>query len=503
VSKWVFVLMCAALVWGSAVSAEASEKPLSDKTIYKADVRIDPQTKRVTGRVEIQFWPKDEKRAYLHLYPYAFTAKQQGALWDELLGKEAAVGTYDSTKLSVQGKPAATKRTGTILEVPLDTAARSGAVHVKLDFEMKLPHNDGRMSYDDHALWLGNWLPILAVHDQAGWHLDPYVPVGDPFYSETADYEVQISLPDPYQLASTATDRAAVVDTSIRGQKTYKLQAANVRDFALIIMDGSYQKLETQVGNTKVRTWWRKTDDAQQAKKVHDAAAQSLEYFSSQFGTYPYTEYDVVRTGGWINGMEYPALVFLDGRHFLPGGQSGQGALATVVHETAHQWFYGMIGNNQVEEAWLDEGLTEYASLAFLSAKYPKVGADRVVGRMIKGTSVQIYVESKLSPWQSLLSFPDNQSYIDLVYSRTTSMLWMLREAWGEERFHEVLRQYVADNRFGIANGKEWREMVSQAAGEDASAFFDYWLHLDLKQKDAAAAWLARQEQKLQEKTGK
>lgn len=492
--KWLFLLGCTALIWGMAAPAGASDKIHSSKTVYLADVQIDPVKRQVSGRIAITFLPKDPKRAYLHLYPYAFTSKQQGAQWEQLLGKQQTLATYSSTNLFVDGKPVDTKRTGTILEVPLDStgekAGESAPITLTLDFEMLLPQNDGRMSYDEHAVWLGNWLPILAVYDEKGWHLDPYEPIGDPFYSETADYEVHVTLPAAYQLASSATDSAATVDALASGQRTYHLLADDVRDFALVIMDSTYKRLETQIGDTAVRTWWRNTDNVDEVKYVHEGATHSLAYFNSQFGTYPYAEYDVVRIGGRINGMEYPALVFLDGDHFMLGGEN---AAATIVHETAHQWFYGLIGNDQVQEAWLDEGFTEYATLAFLTDFYPTIGTERVRKRLTYGMIVPGYVTAQLRPWQELSAFPESQSYSDLVYSRTSSMLWLLRDAWGEERLHDVLHRYVETYSMGIADAEAWAEILSEEASEDASAFMDYWMRLDMSQQEKAAAWLERQ----------
>jgi len=500
--KWLAVLGSTVLSLSLAVpvpaAADGQEAPSSRQTLYRADVRIDPWKHRVAGSVEIRFWPMNAEKAYLHVYPLAFTEEHKGVLWDELLGKEVELGTYDNNRIEVQGKLVAAKRIGDAMEVPLAQAAgqlagKAEPVSLKLDFSMVLPRNEGRMSYDEHALWLGNWLPILAVWDQQGWHLDPYEPIGDPFFSETANYEVNVTLPETYQLTSTATDHAAILDSTVHGQRTYRLQAAGVRDFALVVMDSTYRLQTTKTGNTEVRTWHRETDSLEQAQRNHLAAVESLGYFSSQFGTYPYTEYDVVRIGGSINGMEYPSIVFLDGRYFMPGGNSG---IVTAVHETAHQWFYALVGNNQIDEAWLDEGFAEYAALAFLSDHYPLLGADRVRVRLKNGNHTPEYTREHLRPWQTLHAFPDNRSYSDLVYSRTATMLWMLRQAWGEEQLHEVLREHVSAHRFGIASGAAWRARLSEAAGEDAGAFLDYWINLDMAKQADAASWLERQRQK-------
>lgn len=500
--KWVSMVVCSLLFvsWIVPVNAEEGTE-LPRKPLYQVDVRIDPAKNEVAGTVTITFWPKDPERAYLHLYPNVFTEEQQGMLWEELLGNRPTLGTYTSKKLLLDGKAVVGKRTkvANVLEVPLGTekqsAVESRPRQIELEFDMTLPRNDGRMSYDEHSLWLGNWLPVLAVYDRKGWHLDPYEPIGDPFYSENADYEVKVTLPANYQLASTARDKNAKETAASEDQKTIQLKAENVRDFALVVMDASYLRAETKVGQTFVRTWWRKTDDDAAARKIHQAASGSLEYFHDQLGDYPYGEYDVVRTGGSINGMEYPALVFLDGRHFITGEETG---IVTVVHETAHQWFYSMIGNNQLQEAWLDEGFTEYATLAFLSKHDPLMGAQRVARRLERGISAQQYVTEELRPWQALSVFPNNQSYSDLIYSRPASMLWLLRGAWGEDRLHDVLRQYVEKYRYQVVSGEQWEAFLSEVAGEDAGAFIDYWMKLDMTQQEQAAAWLERQRHKHQ-----
>jgi len=128
------------------------------------------------------------------------------------------------------------------------------------------------------------------------------------------------------------------------------------------------------------------------------------------------------------------------------------------------------------------------------------LGAERVRRRLAQGTSVKYYVTEEQRSWQALSAFPDNQSYSDLVYSRPSSMLWLLQGAWGEERVHDVLKQYVEKYRYQVVTGKEWGAFLSEMAGEDAGAFLDYWLKVDMSQQEQAAAWLERQRLKHQKK---
>jgi hypothetical protein len=489
-------LVLALIGTSTAGLAEVQAAAPGPKAVYAANLTIEPLQHRIAGHVQIQFWPKVRERAYVHLYPYAFAEGegQKGIVWDELLGKRATPGTYHITKLLVQGKPVEGKRTGTVLEVPLDTADKpkeSGPVRLDMEFEQVLPRNQARMSYDEHAIWLGNWLPVLAVHDEGGWHLDPYVPMGDPFYSETADYRLQVTLPPGYQLASTGIDhQASSTQTPDGKRRSFFLRADNVRDFALVVLDETYRLMETKSNETAVRTWWRSGDNLNQVKQLHDAAVRSLDYFHRTYGAYPYSEYDVVRTGGRFDGMEYPGLVFVDGSHFAAENSV---STAVVVHETAHQWFYGLVGNDQIGEAWLDEGLTEYAALSFLQKAYPKLAEDRIQRRRLRGiVPADSYAAEGLRPWQPIQYFPDWLSYSDLVYSRGVSMLWTLREAWGEAQVDQVLKSYVGKHRFGVATASELIAAFSEVAGEDATPYFDFWMKLDKAQEAKAKAWLAR-----------
>lgn len=466
----------------------------SATTIYTADVQVDPATHRVTGKLLVQFPASGQERAYFHLYPNAFAneARLKGEKWDYLLGEERQPGKIMVGQVRVDGEATAATRSGedqTILEVPLKK--KGTAMHqIDMQFELIVPLNDGRLSYNDHAIWLGNWLPILAIKDQGGWRLDPYYPLGDPFYSEIADYHVTVTLPSGYQLASTGLESKAVMtEWRPSGGKRYELDARNVRDFAIVVMDETYREMSTQAGATLVRTWWQEGDDLEQVKRMHEAAVRSLAYYGEEFTPYPYEEYDVVKTGGFFGGMEYPGIVFVEGGFFE---EQRDYAAIVVAHETAHQWFYGLVGNDEVREAWVDEGLTDYATMAFMQKYYGELGSKYVEMRKKQAMAAAQYTEQGLSVWQPLNLFPTWQSYSDLVYSRAATMLWELREAWGEKAVHEALRRYVGEHRYEQGRGEDLIRVFSDAAGADAGDYFAYWLNLQQEKRAEAEAWKAK-----------
>ncbi|HZG17874.1 MAG TPA: M1 family metallopeptidase [Candidatus Bathyarchaeia archaeon] len=465
-------------------------------TIYTADVQVDPQNHRVTGKLHVQFPATLQEKAYFHLYPNAFENEKRltGAKWDYLLGEDRQPGKMMIGQVLVDGQAVTAARIGedrTILEVPLGVGRKDHPVRqIDMQFELIVPLNDGRISYNDHAIWLGNWLPILAIKDAAGWHLDPYYPMGDPFYSDIADYHVTVTLPSGYQLASTGLESKAVMtEWRPSGGKRYELDARNVRDFAMVVMDGTYRELSTQAGDTLVRTWWQEGDDLEQVRRMHETAVRSLAYYGEEFAPYPYEEYDVVKTGGFFGGMEYPGIVFIEGGYYEERRDYGT---IVVAHETAHQWFYGLVGNDEVREAWVDEGLTDYATMAFIYRDSPDLGAKYVEMRKAQAKAASQYSEQGLSVWQPLPLFPTWQSYSELVYSRAASMLWDLREAWGEDAVHAALCQYVEQHQYGQGRGEDVVQIFSDVSGGDATPYFDYWLHLKQEKLTEAEAWKAK-----------
>ncbi|NGQ97058.1 M1 family metallopeptidase [Brevibacillus sp. SYP-B805] len=463
---------------------------------YTADVELDPKNHRVRGTVSVRFVPPDREKAYFHLYPNVFQddARLKGENWVYLLGKDRQPGNIAIRDVKVDGHKVPLMHggeDGTILEVPLGRpVSRDGASTVEMTFELTVPHNNGRLSYNDHAMWLGNWLPILAVKEANGWRLDPYYPVGDPFYSDVAEYHLKAAVPAGYQLATTGTEsRAVVTQTQPQGVKRYEIDASNVRDFALVVMDETYRVQSSRAGNVLVRTWWQQGDPEEQVKRLHETAVQAIRYYSGEFGDYPYAEYDVVKTGGFFGGMEYPSIVFVQENFFE---EQVEQASVVVAHETAHQWFYGLVGSDEVREAWVDEGLTDYATMAFLNSYDPELGGSYVRFRKARALGADKYIGKGISAWQPLERFPDWASYGDLVYARPATMLWNLREAWGERRLHQALRQYVLSHMYGQGSGKAVVNALTAAAGADASPYVDFWLKLRSEKEAEANAWLEK-----------
>jgi hypothetical protein len=91
-------------------------------------------------------------------------------------------------------------------------------------------------------------MPIQAVYDERGWVTDPYHSIGDPFYRQVGKYNVNVTVPGNYKIASTGKETEGIKLQD--GSLSYNTSIENVRDFAMVIMDETYQKLSNQVGGT-------------------------------------------------------------------------------------------------------------------------------------------------------------------------------------------------------------------------------------------------------------
>lgn len=213
---------------------------------------------------------------------------------------------------------------------------RGERTSVAFDVSIAVPDRNARFGREDAYRFLGNALPVLAVHDAKGWHLDPYVALGESFYALTSDFRVRLDHPSALKVPATGHTRTLPGGPG----RTVTLSVADrVRDFAWAA--GPF------------RTAARTTPGGVRLNRTDAEAA--IDRFGREFGRYPYGEIDLVMTPGFGGGMEYPGLVLL--------GTTEEGS--AVVHEVAHQWWYGIVGNDEYASPWLDESFAQYANARF------------------------------------------------------------------------------------------------------------------------------------------
>ena len=176
-----------------------------------------------------------------------------------------------------------------------------------------------------------------------------------------------------YKLATTGE----IVEQKTDTEKTlYTIDAKLVRDFAFILSD-KFTINKTKYKDMLINTYNLNENMSQEAV---DVAKSSIDIFSNLFGDYPYNTYSVVASDFFIGGMEYPMLVMID--ESLYNNENKFLLEYVIAHETAHQWWYSVVGNDEISEPWLDEALTEYSTVLYFEQKYGKETGDKLIKTM-------------------------------------------------------------------------------------------------------------------------
>ena len=333
-----------------------------------------------------------------------------------------------------------------------------GRCELSVAYTLTLAKVEHRTGIARHSVNLGNFYPVLCVREGGTPRECLYFSNGDPFYSECADYDVTLSVPASFTAAASGAVRSAVL---AGGRRVYRFSLENARDFAAVL-GGSFRVAQCMAGDTAVQYYYY--EDAAPEKTLR-LACESLLFFSKRFGAYPYQTYTVVQTGFCYGGMEYPALVYLS------DALAQAEAAYTLVHETAHQWWYAVVGSDPVLHAWQDEGLAEYSALLFFEENgqygFTRAGLLRAA-REAYGTFCAVqkqHGEADTSMDRRLDAFGEYE-YVVLSYAKGELLFEALRQALGDRRFFAGLRRYYAENAGKLAAPEDLAASFKESAAQ-------------------------------------
>ena len=368
-----------------------------------------------------------------------------------------------------------------LLRLPLANALSPGATAtVHLDFTTTVPvepvDETGlfRFTPETERWTLGHWFPMLAGYDPAfGWETDPPAAWGDVTFSNTALFDVTLTAPDDLVLVTTGVEVEGAVEKS---EQVRRFVSGPARDF-VIVADPALISTSTDVNGTKVVSYYA-PDDAVGGEQVLVWGAQALAVFTELFGPYPYGELDLVAVPDVI-GYEFPQLIFIGADYYPDPVASGSrpGAIEFLVaHEVAHQWWYGLVGNNQHRHAFLDEGLTEYSAVLYFEQMHGVAAAEAQLraGLILRYATMVLTDEDRIVD-QPTAAFPDLDSYYATVYRKAGLGFAALRAEIGNTAFVAGLKQYADTMRFAVATPDDLESAFEGVSGKDLEAFWHLW----------------------------
>jgi hypothetical protein len=314
------------------------------------------------------------------------------------------------------------------LTIPLrESLMPGGSVQVNLAYVLYLPGVEGVLCMTDIQANLSGWYPYVAPNIEGyGWMVHDPGKVGESQVYELADFFVNIRIdgaPAEFTLAASAR--------GTYDQGWYRFSQPNARNFTWS-GSSSYVMLEAYSGDIRVRAFvfpW----DTVGGQASLDATVQALDLYADLYGPYTHDSLTIVESG-FTDGMEYDGLYYLGQEYFNTYEGAPNSYLTTIsAHETAHDWWYGMVINDQAYEPWLDEALCTYSELLFYEHYYPEL-VDWWWEQRVNSFQPQGWVDS------SIYDFNGFRLYVNAVYLRGAQFLDETRGLVGDEVFMEFLR---------------------------------------------------------------
>ncbi len=425
-------------------------------SVYDIRLTVDPRSAQVMGQQQVRYTNAEGQPLsdlYLRLFP----------------NTPAYGGSMTVTHLLLDGTPISplVELDGSALRLPLEPPLAAGRMlTLSMAFTVEVPTTGvaghGLFSYVDGIMALPTVYPIIPVYNDEGWNVEIAPAHGDDIHTDVSSYQVQVTAPSNLNVVASG------VCLTLRGG-VWSCNAGPMRDFVLILGD-RYRRAARLVEDVVVNSYFF-AEHERAGQRAVEVAADALVAFTDLFGEYPYAELDVVATPNWLGGMEYPGLVVIEDRIYPSGGQLEW----LVAHEVAHQWWFGVVGSDQVDTPWLDEALTQYSTVLYYERTY---GSDRAAG--ILQDFLQTYRDlvraGRDRPAGLSAASYDSSLYWDVVYRKGALYFHSLREAVGDETFFDILQAYYERHRYQIATPDTFLETVEDVTGDRYIALYEQWI---------------------------
>ncbi len=486
------------------VSAQ-SDAYFQQDVAYKIAVSLDDKNHYLRGNISIKYTnnsPDSLSYIYLHLWANGYknqhTAFAKQLLDDDYLGfhfsKIEERGFIDSLQFEIDGKSVAYKeniKTPDIAKLLLETPLLpQQTITITTPFRVKIPGNFSRLAHIKQSYMICQWYPKPAVYDQKGWHPMPYLRYGE-FYSEFGTFDVEISLPKNYVVGATGELQTASEkdflaekaksckisdkETFYLGTadsfppsdsilKTIRYTAENVHDFAWFA-DKRYKVQQSKVvlasGKEVMTSVMFTYSEARLWKDALKYVNRSVRFYSDRVGEYPYSQATAVQGIYKGSDMEYPMITVV-GRSFLPSVLD-----QTIAHEIGHNWFYGILGSNERDYPWMDEGLNTYLESRYMDKYYNYALDVKYLSFLHQVTERE---DQPINSRTQDLSIPN---YWLCAYTKPTLSFRYLQEYLGEAELDRILQKYYQQWSFKHPQPKDLRAVFEQESTKSLTWFFD------------------------------
>ena len=459
---------------GLVASEQSVLNELKDASVYHLEFNIADDLYHITGTEEVRYTNNENvalDEVHLRLFP-------------NILGGEMTI-----SNLQVDGQTVTPKYElqNSLLIVPFAKSLKpkQGTI-LHMDFAVTVPQsvdlNYGVLAYFDDVLALAHSYPMICVYDDEGWNAEIPPQSGDVTYADASFYIVKVTAPKGLTLVTTGQKIGSGEDDQARPEFDQRVQTLSIasgpaRDFYLVASP-KYEEQSQTFGETTVHSYAPK-ESHQGAHWALDVASRAIKDYSARYAPFPYMEFDIVSTPTLALGIEYPGMIAITSRIYdvnqnLNGTPATVYMEATVAHEVGHQWFYNLVGDDQLDDPWLDESLAQFATLQYYKDQYGPNGA-RGFQDFLEGQWASVD-RAKIPIGLPVAKYSD-QEYSAIVYGRGPLFFVALRDEMGTEAFDTFMKDYTQTLTWGIATPEILQSLAEKHCGCDLQKIFDEWVY--------------------------
>lgn len=438
--------------------------PSPNKTSYQMGLYLDINHRIIYGSTIINTEntsKKDLEELWFTAYPNAFKNPNKTPAPKTAYYAGFDDGWLEFSEIKVNGQEVSYNIDGVSVQVLLNKKLLTNEpLVVEMKWIAKVPKVAYRYGTQNNVFMLGNFYPTLNVLGEE-WHNSYNSLFGDPFCFHTANYVVRLNTPEVYDVVATGDILQKLAEDN--GRVTHIIEANKVRDFALAILY-NYEEISRDSNKSQVKLY-APLNNIEKSTTILHKAIDILNYYSYKFGSYPYKDFKVVFVPmQGFHGMEYSGLIFLRDEFLQPNYNDSRSEFI-LAHEIAHQWWYGMVGNDQLKEPWLDEGLANWSAYKYLQD--------------VKGQKIATFDKYKkeVNLAKELSDIYSTPEYYRTAYTGGEAFWFNLENELGTETVFKILRNYLAEYKYKIATTEDLFNIIKKEADKDMDEYLLKWFN--------------------------
>ncbi len=447
---------------GLVSSAQWALDELGGATVYHVELEIADNLSHVNGSEKIRYTNTESQslnEVRFRLFPNILGGKMEVS--NLLVDNTTATPRYDLQN--------------SLMIVPIAAPLAPGeSVVIRMDFSVEVPRtvelNYGVLAYDQDVLALAHAYPMVSVFDEEGWNAEIPPQEGDVTYADASFFIVRVTAPKGVTVVASGR---RVGFTEAEQTQSVVVASGPARDFYLAASP-KYVETTINADGVLIRSYTT-ANFSEGSQYLVETAARAIKIFSARYAPYPYTELDFVSTPTLALGIEYPGMIAITSWIYdMENVAPNEYLEATVAHEVGHQWFYNLVGDDQLDDPWLDESLTQFITLQYFIDTYGLAGSEGFKSSLEFRWDM---IARENIPIGLPVEDYDGATYSGIVYGRGPLFFVALRDAMGDSSFDAFLKEYTQSLTWKVSTPETLQSLAEKNCACELDAIFNEWVY--------------------------